>query len=163
ETKFGDTALAVNPNDPRYQKWIGQEIEAEGLLGKFKIKVIADEVIDPKFGTGVAKVTPSIDFKDFEMGKKHGLEMKMIVGFDGKLTDIAGPYAGLYVKEARKKVAEDLEKMGLMDHIDSNYVHTISTCYKCGKTLEPLPLEQWFIKVESLAKKAIEAVKDDRI
>lgn len=163
ETKFGDTALAVNPNDKRYQQWIGKEVEAEGLLGKFKIKVIADDVIDPEFGTGVAKVTPSIDMKDFEIGKRHNLELKMIVGLDGKLTDIAGPYAGMYVKEARKKVAEDLTQKGLMDHIDETYVHTISACYKCKNILEPLPLEQWFVKVKPLAEKATEVVKKGEV
>ncbi len=159
ETKFGDTALAVNPNDVRYKKWIGKEIEVEGLLGKFKLKVIADEAIDPNFGTGVAKITPSIDVKDFEIGKRHHLPMKLIVGFDGKLTEIAGKYAGMYVKEARKIVAKDLQARGLIEKIDEDYVHTVATCYKCGTTLEPLPLEQWFIKVKPLAEKAIEAVK----
>ncbi len=163
ETKFGDTAVAVNPKDKRYQEWIDKEVEVEGLLGKFKIKVIADELIDPEFGTGVAKVTPGIDFKDFEMGKKHNLELKMIVGFDGKLTDIAGPYAGLYVNQARKKVVEDMQAKGLIEKIDENYTHSVSKCYKCGTTLEPLPLEQWFIKVESLAKAAIQVVKEGQI
>ncbi len=163
ETKFGDTAVAVNPKDPRYQDWIGKEVEVEGLLGKFKLKVIGDELIDPEFGTGVAKVTPSIDFKDFEMGKKHNLEMKMIVGFDGKLTEIAGPYAGLYVNQARKKVVEDMKEKGLIEKIDENYTHSVSKCYKCGTTLEPLPLEQWFIKIETLAKKALEVVKKGEV
>lgn len=163
ETKFGDSAVAVNPNDKRYKDWIGKEVEVEGLLGKFKLKVIADDVIDPNFGTGVAKVTPSIDFKDFEMGKKHNLEMRMIVGFDGKLTSVAGPYAGLYVKEARKKVVEGMQAQGLIEKIDEEYVHTVSKCYKCGTTLEPLPLEQWFIKIDSPAKKALEVVKKGEI
>lgn len=163
ETKFGDTAVAVNPNDDRYKKWIGKEVEVEGLLGKFKLKVIADELIDPKFGTGAAKVTPSIDFKDFEMGQRHHLEMKLIVGFDGKLTDIAGPYAGMYVKVARQKVAADLQRKGLMEKIDNDYTHTVSKCYKCGTTLEPLPLEQWFLNVQDLKQQAIEAVKKGHI
>lgn len=163
ETKFGDTAVAVNPNDKRYADWVDKEIEVEGLLGKFKLKVIADDLIDPEFGTGVAKVTPSIDFKDFEMGKRHNLEMKMIVGFDGKLTEIAGPYAGLYVKEARKKVVADMQAKGLIEKIDEEYVHTVSKCYKCGTTLEPLPLEQWFIKIGSLAKGAIAVVEKGEV
>lgn len=163
ETKFGDSAIAVNPKDKRYKEWVGKEIEAEGLLGKFKLKVIADELIDPDFGTGAAKVTPSIDFKDFEMGKKHNLEMKMIVGFDGKLADIAGPYAGLYVNQARKKVTEDMQKKGLIEKVDEDYTHTVSKCYKCGTTLEPLPLEQWFLNVQSLKQKAIEVVKKGKL
>lgn len=163
ETKFGDTAVAVNPKDKRYQDWVGKGVEVEGLLGKFKLKVIADDEIDPDFGTGVAKVTPGIDFKDFEIGKRHNLPLKLIVGFDGKLTDIAGPYAGMPVLEARKKVAEDMQKKGLIEKIDESYIHTVSKCYKCGTTLEPLPLAQWFIKIESLAKPAIEAVKKGKI
>ncbi len=163
ETKFGDTAVAVHPDDKRYKKWIGKEIEVEGLLGKFKLKVIADDVIDPNFGTGVAKVTPSIDMKDFEIGKRHNLPMKLIVDFDGKLTSIAGPYAGMYIKQARKKVVEDMQKKGLIEKIDENYTHAIATCYKCGMTLEPLPKEQWFMKVRSLADQATEAVRKGKI
>lgn len=163
ETKFGDTAVAVNPNDKRYADWVGKEIEVEGLLGKFKLKVIADSVIDPDFGTGVAKVTPSIDMKDFEIGKRHNLPLKLIVGFDGKLTEIAGPYATLYVKEAREKVVADMKEKGLVEKIDENYIHTVSKCYKCGTTLEPLPLEQWFIKVDQLVKKAVKVVKERKI
>jgi len=160
ETKFGDTAVAVNPNDKRFQKWVDQEIEVEGLLGKFKVKVIADEEIDPNFGTGIAKVTPAHDFKDFDMGKRHNLEMKQVIGLDGKLTSLAGPYAGMKVKEAREKVAADLEAKGLMDHVDRNYVHTVATCYKCGSVLEPLPIPQWYIKTKLLAQKAVEAVEN---
>lgn len=163
ETKFGDTAVGVNPNDKRYKEWIGKEVEVEGLNGKFKLKVIADELIDPLFGTGVAKVTPSIDFKDFEMSKRHNLELKMIVGFDGKLTEIAGSYAGLYVNQARKKVAEDMQERGLIEKIDEDYTHTVSKCYKCGTTLEPLPLEQWFLNVADLKQKAIEVVRNKKI
>lgn len=163
ETKFGDTAVAVNPKDKRYKKYIGQEIEVEGLLGKFKIKVIGDEAIDPKFGTGVAKVTPAHDFNDFEIAKRHGLEMKQIIGFNGKLTEACGPYAGMKVKEAREKVAADLEARGLMDHIDHEYKHTVSVCYKCGTVLEPLPLPQWYVKTKPLAEKAIASVKAGKI
>jgi valyl-tRNA synthetase len=163
ETKFGDTAVAVHPDDKRYKDWVGREIEVDGLLGKFKLKVVADLDIDPEFGTGVAKVTPGIDFKDFEIGKRHGLELKRIVGFDGKLTEIAGPYAGLTVKQARERVAQDMEKAGLLEKVDENYTHVVSKCYKCGTTLEPLPLEQWFVKTQPLAKKALEVVEKGEI
>src|SRR3990167_6116074 len=159
ETKFGDTAVAVNPKDKRYKQWVGKEVEVEGLLGKFKIKVIADSVIDPKFGTGVAKVTPAHDFTDFEIAKRHQLPLKQIIGFDGRLTKDTGPYAGLKVKIAREKVAGDLATQGLMDHIDQNYTHNVATCYKCGTVLEPLPLPQWYVKMKPLAAPAIEAVK----
>jgi len=163
ETKFGDTAIAVNPKDKRYKQWIGKEIEVEGLLEKFTIKVVGDEAIDSKFGTGVAKVTPAHDHTDFEIGKRHNLEMKQVIGLDGRLTKIAGPYAGMKVKAAREKVAADLAAKGLIHHVDPNYVHTVATCYKCGTVLEPLPLSQWFIKVRPLADAAKDAIKRKKI
>ncbi len=163
ETKFGDTAVAVNPKDKRYNKWIGKEIEVEGLVGKFKVTVIGDDAIDPSFGTGVAKVTPAHDFNDFEIAKRHNLPMKQIIGFDGRLSKECGPYAGMKVKEAREKVALDLEAKGLMDHIDHNYNHTVSVCYKCGTVLEPLPLPQWYVKTKTLAEPAIKAVKSGAV
>lgn len=163
ETKFGDTAVAVHPDDKRYQNWIGKEIEVEGLIGKFKLKVIADQLVDPKFGTGVVKVTPAHDMADFEMGQRHKLSMKQVIGFDGRLTEVAGPYKGLKVAPARQKVVEDLKARGLIDHINEKYVHSIGTCYKCGTVIEPLPLPQWYIKIRPLADKAIEAIKSKKI
>lgn len=163
ETKFGDTAIAVNPHDKRYQKWVGKEIEVEGLIGKFKMKVVADEAVDLKFGTGVVKVTPGHDFNDFDMGQRHNLEIKQVVGQDGKLTQLAGLYAGLKVKAARAKVVADLQKMGLIEKIVENYVHTVGTCYKCGTTLEPMLMPQWFINVRPLANKAITYAKNGNI
>lgn len=163
ETKFGDTAVAVHPTDKRYKDYIGKEIEFEGLLGKVKLKVVGDEAVDPEFGTGVVKITPSHDFTDFEIGKRHDLEMKQVIGFDGKLTEIAGKYKGLKVKEAREVVVKDLEEKGLIDHIDEKYVHNVATCYKCGRVLEPLPMEQWFVKVRPLADKAVSAIKEKKI
>ncbi len=163
ETMFGDTAIAVNPNDKRYKKYIGKEIELETLLGKKKLKVIADEVIDPKFGTGVMKVTPAHDMRDFEIGEHHNIERIRTIDLDGKLNERAGKYKGLYPREARKLVAEDLQSMGLMERVDENYIHTIEVCYKCQTTIEPMLLPQWFIKMDDLAKPAIEAVKKGKI
>ncbi len=163
ETKFGDTAVAVNPKDKRYEKYIGKEIEIETVLGKAKIKVIADDFVDPQFGTGVVKITPAHDFNDFEVGKRHDLAMKQVIGFDGKMNEHAGKFAGLYAKQARKEIVEEMQQKGLIDKIDENYVHRIGVCYKCKNVLEPLPLEQWFIKMEPLAKPAIEAVKSGEI
>ncbi len=163
ETKFGDTAVAVNPKDKRYKKWIGKEIEVEGLIGKFKLKVVADDSVDPQFGTGVVKVTPAHDFTDFEIGKKHGLEMKQVIGFDGKLNELAGPYKGLYINQARKKIVEDLKKKGLLVKIKEDYRNRVGTCYKCGRVLEPLPKEQWFIKIRPLAEKAKKLVNEEKI
>jgi len=163
ETKFGDTAIAVNPQDKRYQEYIGQEIEVQTLLGKRKIKVIADDLIDPNFGTGTAKVTPAHDMKDFEIGKRHNLKIIRVIDFDGKLNKAAGKYKGLSVKKAREEVVQDLKKKGLIEKIDRDYIHIIEVCYKCGTTIEPMLLPQWFIKMEPLIKPAIEAVKKGKI
>lgn len=163
ETKFGDTAVAVNPKDKRYKKYVGEEIEIETVLGKAKLKVIADDYVDMAFGTGVVKITPAHDFNDFEVGKRHKLPLKQVIGLDGKMTKDAGKFAGLYPKQARKAIVEEMQKKGLVEKIDENYVHNIGLCYKCKNVLEPLPLEQWFIKMEPLAKESIEAVKKAKI
>jgi len=163
ETKFGDTAVAVHPKDKRYKEWIGKEIEFEGLNGKVKLTVVADDVVDPAFGTGVVKVTPAHDMTDYEIGKRHNLPMKQVIGLDGKLTALAGPYAGLRVKAAREKVVAELTARGMMDHIDEAYVHSVGSCYKCGTILEPLPLSQWFVKIRPLADKAIQAIKEKKV
>ncbi len=163
ETKFGDTAVAVNPDDKRYQKYIGKSLRIETVLGKAKIKVVADKMVDPGFGTGVVKITPAHDFDDFEVSKRHNLPMVRVIDFDGKMNEKAGKFKGLYVKQARKAVVEKMQKKGLIDHIDENYVHRIALCYKCKNPIEPLPMEQWFIKMEPLAKEALEAVKDKYI
>ena len=160
ETKFGDTAVAVHPDDKRYKDYIGKELEIETVLGKAKIKVVADKMVDPEFGTGVVKITPAHDFNDFEVSKRHNLPMIRVINFDGKMNEKAGKFEGLYVKQARKAVVEEMQGKGLVDKIDENYVHRIGLCYKCKNPIEPLPLEQWFIKMEPLAKKAIEVVKE---
>jgi valyl-tRNA synthetase len=158
ETKFGDTALAVNPKDKRYQKYIGKEIEAKGILGPLKFKVIADDAVDPKFGTGVVKITPAHDQADFEVWQRHKNEIegpfgsvqgkpKIVIDENGRLTGIAGPFAGLKVAEAREKVAEEMQKIGILEKIEPDYVHQIATCYKCGTTLEPIPKPQWFVRM----------------
>ncbi|MEK7109732.1 MAG: valine--tRNA ligase, partial [Patescibacteria group bacterium] len=159
ETKFGDTAVAVHPDDKRYQKWIGKEIEVDGLIGLFKVKVVADRAIDPKFGTGAVKVTPAHDFNDYEIAKRHDLPMKQVIGFDGKLNELAGKYQGLRIFSARQQVVADLQAKGQMVKIKEDYVHRVGTCYKCGKVLEPLPKEQWFIKIKPLADKAKELIE----
>lgn len=163
ETKFGDTAVAVNPDDKRYKQYIGQELEIETVLGKSKIKVVADKMVDPKFGTGVVKITPAHDFDDYEVSKRHNLPMIQVIDFSGKMNEKAGKFEGLYVRQARKAVVEEMQQKGLIEKIDENYKHRIGLCYKCKNPIEPLPLEQWFIKMEPLAKPAIKAVKDGNI
>jgi len=163
ETKFGDTAVAVHPKDSRYGKFIGQEIKIETLLGPAKIKVIADGAVDPEFGTGVVKVTPAHDFADFEIGKRHNLEMRQVIDFDGKMNEKTGKFAGLTVLQSRKAVVGELEKKGLIEKVDENYKHNVGLCYKCKTTIEPLPLEQWFVKMEPIATPAAKAVKNGKV
>jgi valyl-tRNA synthetase len=163
ETKFGDTAVAVHPDDKRYQKYIDQEIEVEGLLGKFKLKVVADKEVDPDFGTGVIKVTPGHDQLDWEIGQRHSLEVKSVIDWDGKLTEVAGQYAGLKVVEARKKVAEDLAIHGLIEKVEQSYKHQVAVCERCGAGIEPLVSRQWFIKTKALAEEAIRVVEEKEV
>lgn len=161
ETKFGDTAIAVHPDDKRYQKYIGQTIEAEGLNGHFSIKVIADDFVDPEFGTGVVKITPAHDFNDFGVWQKHKDEipgLKQVIGFDGKMMPLAGPYAGLSVEVARQKVVADLESKGLLEKIDQEYVTSVGVCYRCGRIIEPLPLPQFFLKVKDKQHNLVDQV-----
>ena len=160
ETKFGDTAVAVHPDDKRYKQYIGKEIKVEGLLGEFKLTVIADTFVDPKFGTGVVKVTPAHDKNDYEAGLRHNLEIKPVIGLDGKLNENAGKYAGLAVTAARKIIVEDLRKKGLLEKIDENYIHTVAVCYKGGHDIEPTILPNWFVKVKKLKEPAHNAVKE---
>jgi len=177
ETKFGDTAVAVNPKDKRYKQYVGKEIEIDTLLGKTKIKVIADEHVDPDFGTGVVKVTPAHDPDDFAIWQRHINEIegpKEVINQYGKLTEIAGPYAGMKVKEAREKIAQNMAEKGLLDPAKTqhDYKHNIALCYKCGNIIEPRILDnQWFIKMTekpksgklSLRDLAVKAVKDKKI
>ena len=163
ETKFGDTAVAVNPEDKRYKQYVGKEIEIETVLGKAKIKVVADKMVDPNFGTGAVKITPAHDFDDFEVSKRHNLPMIQVIGMDGKMNEKAGKFEGLYVRQARKAVVEEMQQKVLIEKIDENYTHRIGLCYKCKNPIEPLPLEQWFVKMKPLAKEAIEVVKNGEI
>jgi len=151
ETKFADTAVAVHPKDRRYTKYIGQEIDVNGLLGNFKLKVIADDFVDPKFGTGVVKVTPYHDFADWEVWQRHIQEMpkpEQVIGLDGKLTHLAGRYEGMKIKQAREQIEIDLKKAGLLARPPEKYTHNIGVCYRCGTVLEPLPLPQFFLRVK---------------
>ncbi|MBI4119984.1 MAG: valine--tRNA ligase [Parcubacteria group bacterium] len=159
ETKLGDTAIAVNPQDPRYKKYIGKELEIETVLGPAKMKVIADPEVDMDFGTGAMKVTPAHDLHDFELAEKHNLEKKQVIGPDGKMTGLAGKYAGLTAKEARKQIVQDLETKGLLVSRKS-YQHRVAVCYRCGSVLEPILSKQWFLKMKELAQTASKAVKN---
>lgn len=158
ETKLGDTALAVNPEDARYKEYIGKNIEFDDVLGKNSLKVIGDSYVDPSFGTGVLKVTPAHDKNDYEIGLRHDLEIKQVIGIDGKMTSLAGKYEGMKVLDCRKQIIEDLEKIGVLEKIDENYTHTVPVDYRSEDYIEQLVLPNWFIKVESLKKAGLEAV-----
>jgi valyl-tRNA synthetase len=161
ETMLGDTAVAVNPNDKRYKNLIGSYVKLP--LTDRIIPIIADKSVDPEFGTGAVKVTPAHDITDWEIGLGHKLPYISVIDRKGFMSENAGVYKGLSIKDARKKIVEDLEKLGLIEKIDPNYSHRVGVCYKCGTPIEPTILPQWFIKMKPLAKKAIEAVKSGKI
>ncbi len=148
ETKLGDTAVAVHPDDPRYQEYIGKELEIKGVLGKFMVTVVADRAVDMTFGSGAIKVTPAHSFVDNEIAQRHNLPSRKIIDEDGKMMDNCGKYAGLKVAEAREQIVADMRAMGLIDHIDEDYVHNGAFCYRCGSVIEPLPSRQWFVAVD---------------
>ena len=161
ETMFGDTALAVNPTDERYEKLNGKKVEIP--LIKRKIPVIADDYVDPNFGTGVVKITPFHDPNDFEVGNRHNLPKIQVIGFDGKMTEDTGAdYAGLTVIDARKKVLEDLKKANALFG-EENITHVVGYDYKSGEPIQPLVKEQWFVSTKPLAEKAIEALQNNEI
>lgn len=162
ETMFGDVAIAVNPTDERYQEYIGKEIEVATPIGSMKLKVIGDEVVEKEFGTGALKITPAHDQNDYEVSKRHHLPIIEVIDQYGKLNDKTGKYQGLKVDEGRDKVVADLKELGLLIK-EEPYEHTVATCYKCNRTLEPRVMPQWFVKMAPLAQKAIEAVKTGEI
>ena len=172
ETKLGDTAVAVNPKDKRYKDMVGKDYMIPGVLGKFKIKVIADYAVDMDFGSGAVKVTPAHSFIDNEMAQRHGVPMKKIIDEDGKMMENCGKYAGMPIQKARKEIVKDMKKMDLIDNIDENYNNKLSVCYRCDTPIEPLPSKQWFVAVDkklkrlgnkSLKEKAIEVAKEKEI
>lgn len=161
ETLFGDTAVAVNPNDERYQDLIGGFVKLP--LTNREIPIIADEHADPEYGTGAVKITPAHDFDDFEVGERHNLPRIQVIGEDGKMLAAAGAeYVGLPALECRKKVLEDLEKSGLLRG-EKEIQHSVAHCYKCGAVIEPMLKKQWFIDVKKLAKTAIEHLEKNEI
>jgi valyl-tRNA synthetase len=162
ETKLGDTGLAVHPNDARYAQYVGQTLEIPSVDGTIRVKVVADEAVDPEFGTGVIKVTPGHDPTDFEIGRRHGLPIRTVIGFDGKMTAAAGKYAGMDRFETRKKIVEDMQALGLIDRIEP-YRHAVGLCYRCKTIVEPLVSKQWYVNVKPLADEADAAVAEGRI
>jgi valyl-tRNA synthetase len=162
ETKLGDTALAVHPDDQRYRDYMGQTLTISSVDGDISIKVIADSAVDPAFGTGVVKVTPAHDPQDFEIGRRHGLEIRQVIGFDGKMNATAGKYAGLDRFECRQRIVEDMQRLCLISSIE-DYRHRVGLCYRCRTVVEPLVSRQWFVRMKPLAEPAIEAVRSGHI
>ncbi len=154
ETLLGDLAVAINPDDPRYQHLKGKKVILP-LMNR-EIPVIQDAFVDPAFGTGVVKVTPAHDPNDFEMGKRHNLPQLNVMHPDGTMNVQAGPYVGLDRFEARKKIVEDLEAQGLFDKKEP-HGHAVGHCYRCHTVVEPFLSKQWFVKMKPLADRALEA------
>ncbi len=161
ETKLGDTALAVHPKDRRYARYVGQTLTIPSVEGTIEMKVVADAAVDPKFGTGVVKVTPAHDPADFEIGRRHGLEVRQVIGFDARMNERAGKYQGLDRFEARQRVLDDLRALGLLEKTEP-YRHRVGVCYRCKTVVEPLVSKQWYLRTKPLAEPAIKAVRDGR-
>lgn len=160
ETLLGDTAVAVNPNDERYKEMVGKTLILP--IVHREIPVIADDYVDIEFGTGVVKITPSHDPNDFEVGLRHNLEVINVLTPDAKIVDDYPKYAGMDRYEARKAIVEDLEAEGALVEIE-DYSHNVGTCYRCGTTVEPRVSKQWFVKMEPLAKPAVEVVRNGEV
>lgn len=158
ETIIADVAIAVNPKDKRYKGLEGKNVINPQT--KQPVPIIYDELVDLEFGSGALKITPGHDPKDFEIAKKHGLKGNSLIGFDGKIKD--GKYKNLYVKQAREKIIEDFNKEGLIEKTEK-IIHQVPVCYKCQNPIEPLLMEQWFVKVKSLKEKAMEVIRKGKI
>lgn len=175
ETKLGDTALAVHPSDARYKEHVGKKIKIQSVdpnvarteaprLKEIEIQVVADEAADPEFGSGVIKVTPAHDLTDAEIQIRHPeVPVMQVIGETGRMTPEAGiRYEGLKVKEAREQMVRDLRELGLITK-EEDYEHNVAVCYRCGTVLEPILSDQWFLKMDELAKKAHEAVASGNV
>ncbi len=160
ETMFGDTAVAVNPNDERYKGLIGTRVLLP--LTDREIPIIADEYVDPNYGTGAVKVTPAHDVNDFEMGQRHNLERIQVIDFDGTMINVPSEFAGLTAEVARERVLAILQSEELMRG-QTTIEHTVGYDYKSGLPIQPLIKDQWFLKVESLAQRAKQAVENNEI
>jgi len=161
ETMVGDTAVAVNPEDPRYKALIGKKLKLP--LTDRLIPVVGDAEVDLAFGTGAVKVTPAHDPLDFEIGRRHGLETIQVIDFDGKMSNYCPEkYKGHSVQAARKEMLEDL-KAGEFLEKEEHYKHAVSKCYRCNQHIEPLVSEQWFVKMKDLAAPAIAAAEKEEV
>ena len=160
ETMLGDTAVAVNPKDERYQKLIGKTVILP--LVNREIPIVGDDYVDMEFGTGVVKITPAHDPNDYEVGRRHDLPILKVMNDDATMTAACGKYAGMERYEARKAIVKDLEEQGYLLKVE-DHTHNVGTCYRCGTTVEPMVSKQWFVKMEPLAKPAIDVVRNGQI
>lgn len=160
ETMLGDTAVAVNPNDDRYKHLIGKTVILP-LVNK-EIPIVGDDYVDMEFGTGVVKITPAHDPNDYEVGRRHNLPIVRVMNDDATMSKDCGKYAGLDRYAARKAIVADLEEQGYLVKIQ-DHSHNVGTCYRCSTTVEPMVSKQWFVKMEPLAKPAIDCVKNGEV
>ena len=160
ETMFGDTGVAVHPDDERYKHLVGKTLILPVV--ERRIPLFADAYVDPAFGTGAVKVTPAHDPNDFEMGLRHNLEQVVVINADGTMGEGAGKYKGLDRYECRKQLVQELEEIGALVRTEK-HEHAVGHCSRCKTIIEPLVSKQWFVRMEDLAKPAIAAVKDGRI
>lgn len=164
ETKFGDKYVVMHPEDERYAQYShGQKIQVEWINGPITATIIKDSVIDREFGTGVMTITPWHDAIDFDIAQRHKLDFEQIIDWKGKLLPIAEEFAGIHIKKARALIIEKLKEKGLVEKIDENYTHAVPLCYKCETVIEPQIRPQWFVKMETLAEKALAPVVEGEI
>ncbi len=156
EPIFADTHLAVNPKDKKKKYLIGKKVK--NPLTDEIMEIIGDEFVDPEFGTGIVKLTPAHDQNDWDVAQRHNLPRRQAINEKGRMTELAGKYAGMKVEEARKTVVEDLMVKDLIEKVDEKYVNRVATCYRCHRTIEPMPMKQFFVKVEPLASAALKAL-----
>jgi valyl-tRNA synthetase len=161
EPIFADTHLAVHPKDKTKQHLIGRQVR--NPLTTAVMEILADEFVDPTFGTGIVKLTPAHDHNDFEVAKKLQLPMHQAITTQGKITTEGGKYAGLSIVEARKQVIADLETTGHIEKIDATYQNRVGVCYRCGRVIEPLPLPQFFISVSKLSQRALKTIEEGKL
>lgn len=160
ETMLGDLAVAVNPNDERYEDIVGETLLLP--LVNREIPIISDEYVEMEFGTGMVKITPSHDPNDFEVGARHNLGQCVVIDEKGYIPEGYGKYSGMERLEARKAIVADLEKLGLLDKIE-DHEHSVGHCERCGTVIEPVISKQWFVKMENFAKEALEVYKNGEV
>lgn len=171
ETKFLDKVIVVHPEDKRYADLVGHKFMVPWIDGQVEARVITDDTIDMNFGSGAMTITPAHDIHDFDLAQKHGIEIVQIIDHQGNFTSAAGFLAGKNARESRNAILEKLRAQGLLDHVDENYVHNLSVCYRCATAIEPLISQQWFIDVnkpfgehrKSLKELSLEVVRTGQI